>query len=82
MYFVYILQSIPSGRYYVGSTADVHRRLAKHNAGHSAATKAYRPWKLVHSETYSEKSDAIRRELAIKRMKSRTYIESLLDGVR
>ena len=78
MYSVYILKSISTGRYYVGSTQHPARRLAKHNAGHPYATKAYRRWKVVHLEEYPSRSDAIRREYEIKKMKNRSAIESLL----
>ncbi|MDP2918981.1 MAG: GIY-YIG nuclease family protein, partial [Dehalococcoidia bacterium] len=33
MFYVYILQSEKSGRYYIGSTGDIPTRLAQHNAG-------------------------------------------------
>jgi len=71
MYYVYILQSIQTTRFYVGSTKDVQNRLRKHNAGHSLATKAYRPWKLVHTEQFLTRANAMRREHEIKRHKSR-----------
>jgi putative endonuclease len=79
MYYVYILESIPTGRFYVGSTQDIENRLRKHNAGHSAATKGYRPWRLLHVEEFASRGDALRREYEIKRFKSREYIASLLD---
>jgi len=78
MYYVYILESISTGRYYIGSTKNVENRLRKHNAGHSAATKGYRPWKLIHIEEFQAHGDALRREYEIKRHKSRAYIASLL----
>ncbi|MCB2204633.1 GIY-YIG nuclease family protein [bacterium] len=79
MYYVYILESVPTGRYYIGSTKDIEHRLRKHNAGHSVATKAYRPWRLVHQEEFLSRGDALRREYEIKRHKSRSYISSLRD---
>ena len=51
MYYVYILYSESFKRYYIGSTKDITLRLARHNAGHSPSTVAYRPWKLVYSES-------------------------------
>jgi predicted GIY-YIG superfamily endonuclease len=38
MFYVYILRSIPTGRFYTGSTQNIAARLEKHNAGHSTAT--------------------------------------------
>ncbi len=80
MYYVYILESIATGRFYVGSTQNIKNRLRKHNAGHSRATKGYRPWRLVYYEEYSTRGDALRREYDIKRRKSRMFIENLITG--
>ena len=50
MFYTYILRSIshPNQRY-IGSTGDLRKRLAVHNAGGVSHTAKYRPWKL---ETY------------------------------
>ena len=77
MYHVYILRSVPAGHYYVGSTGDIEARLKKHNKGYSTATRPYAPWELVHLESFTNKSDAIKREYEIKRHRSRTFIEML-----
>ena len=78
MYFTYILFSESKNKYYTGSTSDLMKRLLKHNSGHSRSTKAGIPWKIVYFEEYQTKSEAIKREYEIKRMKSRKYIESLI----
>ncbi|MCH8850302.1 MAG: GIY-YIG nuclease family protein, partial [Chloroflexi bacterium] len=46
MSYVYILESVNTGRYYIGCTDDLERRLHEHNNGKSASTKAFRPWRL------------------------------------
>jgi len=51
-----------------------------HNNGWTKSTKAGIPWIMVYSEKCPSKSDAIRREKEIKRMKSRTYLESLINS--
>ena len=81
-YFVYILRSERSGRFYVGSTHDVRLRLQHHNDGWSPSTKPYRPWVVAYVEEFSAKPEALQRERQIKRMKSRTYIERLIAGGR
>jgi hypothetical protein len=48
MYDVYIPVSRKIGRFYVGSTDDVERRLFQHNAGYSKSTRHGVPWRLVH----------------------------------
>ena len=45
---VYLLGSVDHPeRHYVGSTGDLKRRLAEHNAGKSPHTAKYAPWKVV-----------------------------------
>ncbi len=66
MNFVYILQSEKDGRFYVGMTADVERRVKEHNRGKSKSTKGYRPWKLMKVEEFDKRSDAREREKYLK----------------
>ncbi len=77
-YFVYILYSQSRDKYYVGYTKNPAERLMEHNLGATTSTRTGRPWKLVYSEELTDKSQAIKRESEIKKMKSRKYIESLL----
>jgi putative endonuclease len=77
-YYVYILQSELDGTYYVGSTGDLDIRVARHNQAGSRYTKSKRPWKMIHSEEFGNKSDALIRERQIKKRKSREYIATLL----
>jgi putative endonuclease len=65
------------GSLYTGITTDPERRLAEHNAGHGAAyTRARLPVTLVYWEVVIDRSTALRREHAIKRL-SRAAKEAL-----
>ncbi|MDO8929395.1 MAG: GIY-YIG nuclease family protein [Bacteroidota bacterium] len=77
-HFIYILYSETRDRYYIGSCADVNERLIRHNAGATTSTKSGRPWKVVYSETFSSKTEALKREIYLKRLKSRVYLEDLI----
>ena len=77
-YYVYILYSQIKDKYYVGYTQDPDERLKEHNLGATISTRSGRPWILVYREEYQDKHSAISREIAIKKMKSRKYIESLI----
>ncbi len=79
VYFVYILRSEQDGSYYTGSAENALIRLIRHNEGWSRSTKGKRPWRIVHTESYETKREALRREREIKRMKSREYIERLIN---
>jgi putative endonuclease len=78
MGFVYILQSDSTGRFYVGSTDNLDRRLADHNSGKSLATRNRGPWSLAYSEQFPTLADARRREYEIKSWKSARMIRALL----
>ena len=81
-YYVYIIQSELDGSYYTGSTRDLNERLQRHNEGRSVYTKTKRPWHLVYSEEFIDRSSAIRSENAIKRQKSTVSIEALVERSR
>ena len=80
MFYTYILQSVKSGMYYVGHAEDIHERLKRHNAGKVTATRNKGPWIIKYYEEYETKALANSRELYIKSMKSRVFIEKLIVG--
>ena len=57
MYYAYILRSerFPN-QTYVGSTGDLRRRLAEHNAGKSTHTSKSKPWELVIYVAFQEQA--------------------------
>jgi len=75
---VYILYSSKIDKYYIGACTDMERRLYEHNIGHSKFTATGIPWELKYSETYPTLQEAKKRELQIKKMKSRKYIEKII----
>jgi putative endonuclease len=79
MFYTYILQSLKSRRYYIGHSADIDERLERHNSGKVKATRNKGPWIVVYYEKYETKTEANSRELYIKSMKSRVYIEKLIS---
>ena len=84
MYFTYILQSESTNRYYIGSTADVARRLKQHNDPQykgSKTTKRFKgPWKPVYSESFQTRAEAMLRERHVKSWKSRKAVQELIDS--
>ncbi len=78
MYIVYVLYSSLRDKYYVGSTNDLECRLRRHNTNHKGFTGKVGDWKVVYHEGYSEKTLCLKRELEIKKWKSRKRIESLI----
>jgi len=77
--YCYILECA-DGTFYTGWTTDPQRRVKQHNKGIGAKyTSTRRPVKLVYLEAQPSRTEAMKRELAIKRMK-RTQKEKLVNG--
>ncbi|MEM1327454.1 MAG: GIY-YIG nuclease family protein [Bacteroidota bacterium] len=58
----------------------MEQRLEKHNRARRGYTATKQPWKVVHTESFEMKTDALKREKYIKGQKSRIFIERLADG--
>lgn len=70
-HFVYILLSA-DGRYYIGYTTDLKRRMAAHKDGRGAKfTRGFGFKKLLYYETQPSKSAALRREAQLKKLSRR-----------
>jgi putative endonuclease len=79
MPFVYILQSEKTGRYYIGSTNDLERRLDEHNSGHTSSLLYQRPMKIVFKKVYGSILEARQIERKLKKYKSRSIIERIIQ---
>ena len=77
---VYIIYSESLDRYYTGSCQDFDIRLLQHNSGKNKSTKGGIPWVLKYEEKYETNQEVRKREAAIKKMKSRKYIEQLISS--
>ena len=81
-FWVYVLENL-EGRFYIGQTEDLARRISDHHeVGPSRGkfTLKNGPWTLVWSESHPTRSAAMQREQQIKSMKSARWIrEKLLN---
>ena len=78
---MYVLVSEVTGRRYVGSCQNLQKRLGQHNAGSSKATRHGLPWRLVHSESFSDRASAVRRERYFKTGTGREELDRLCSVV-
>ena len=79
---VYILYSATLDTYYVGCSGDVPGRLEKHLYDHKGFTGRAKDWELKYTEEFDLRAEALKRELQIKRWKSRAMIEKLIKASR
>jgi putative endonuclease len=76
---VYILFSASIDKFYVGSTEmEIDQSLRRHLSDHKGFTAKAKDWIVVYTEVFPNISDARKRELQIKKWKSRIRIEKLI----
>src|SRR5436190_154410 len=81
MFWVYVLYSEKFNKIYIGFTSDLESRLKSHN---ELATKGwtikFRPWKVVFTEQYNDKRQAMIREKQLKTALGREFIWSIIQS--
>ncbi len=78
MYHLYILHSETSGKYYIGQTNNIDRRLEEHNSlSINSFTSKYRPWSLMISIPFENRSQAMKAEKYLKK-KPRDFIRRVI----
>jgi len=80
MQFVYVLQSLKDGDFYVGYTKEINQRLKKHFQGKVPSTKNRRPLKFKYAEICNNTKDAIHREQYLKTAWGKRYLKNRLKN--
>ncbi|MCL6494962.1 MAG: GIY-YIG nuclease family protein [Ignavibacterium sp.] len=79
MYTVYAIYSEQFNKIYIGQTENLERRMFEHNNGLlSLYSKRYKPWKVVYTEEYLTRAEAMKRERQLKSQKGREFIWKII----
>ncbi len=78
-YYVYVLRSEKDGKFYVGYTNNVRKRLELHNSGQVESTKRRVPLELIYREGCINQQDATKREKYLKSSWGKRYIKNRLE---
>jgi putative endonuclease len=76
-YFTYILFSYTNGRYYIGHTEDIIKRLEDHNNGFCKSTKHGVPWHIVFTNSVETRGEAMKLENSIKKRGAKRYLKDI-----
>jgi putative endonuclease len=82
MFTVYVLLNRVAPRTYVGFTKDLSNRFLEHNSGKVEATKPFRPWVVIYTESVSDIAEAKHRERYWKSGAGRRNLRKLMEGSR
>ena len=81
MFTVYVMHSQKYDKIYVGYSSDLEDRFKSHNElGTKGWTIKFRPWKIIHTEEFKSKKEAMRREKELKSSAGRRWIRRELLG--
>jgi putative endonuclease len=78
MYYAYILRSETTGKYYIGSTNNLDRRLKEHNGNQTTSLKNKGPFVIIYKETFATLRLARKRESEIKSYKGGNAFKKLI----
>ena len=79
MSYLYILQSEKTGRYYIGSTNNLKRRLHEHRSGKTKSTRYLLPIRIAYWKEYPSDAEARAAERLLKNKKSRIIIQKIIE---
>ena len=80
-YYSYVLLSLKNGTLYKGSTDNIEKRIATHNAGKVKYSSKHLPWEVVIYEEFNSRTDAVKREKWYKTGVGREWINKQLNNL-
>ncbi len=78
MYYLYILLNEAKTRTYTGVSDDIDKRLKEHNDGRATSSRPYRPYKIIHTESFTTLIKARQKEKFYKSTTDRRKLRNIL----
>jgi len=78
VFHLYIIQN-PNGKLYIGQTNNLEDRLLRHNSNQNKYTKNKGPWKLIYSQKFETRSEAVKLELKFKFWKNKKRVLAWIE---
>ena len=85
MYYVYVIQS-SNRKIYIGQTSNIEERLKRHNKEKKSKPVSYTArqgnnWKIIYSEAFESRKEALNREKELKSHKGRDWLRQNIEGL-
>jgi putative endonuclease len=74
MYYTYIIETLNGKHRFIGHCRNLKSQLNQHNSRNVKATRDNRPWRIIYSEKFKNKNDAISREKYFKSISGQKWI--------
>jgi putative endonuclease len=81
VFTVNILHSTGYSKIYIGYSSNLPARLEAHNAEKGKGyTHSFRPWKVIHTEYFAARAEALKREKQLKSAKGGEFAWNLINA--
>ena len=74
MFYVYIIESVSTSKWYYGHSERPHERLREHNGNHQHYTANKGPWKLIFLKSFENRHEAVAFERKLKALRNKEFI--------
>ena len=78
MFYAYVIKSIDHDFFYKGHCENLEERLKEHNSGITVSIRPYIPFKLIYSEEFQTREEAIQREKYFKTSAGRRFLKKII----
>ena len=82
MFHIYLIENSIDKSWYIGFTTDIDRRISEHDQKIGGDYTAKKPgkWRLIYSESYLDKKDALGREQFLKSGSGRRFLKKQISN--
>jgi len=86
VFIVYAIHNQHSDKIYIGQTANLEKRLQRHNKqlpikATSYTAKAGGIWRVIYTESFVDRNEAMIREKELKSYRGREFVRSLINKI-
>ncbi len=74
MFYIYIIESGTTGKWYYGYTERLEERVKEHNYNNGHFTDNKGPWRLIFKREFTNKTDALSFEKLLKKSRNKSHI--------
>lgn len=79
MHYIYVIFNKENGKYYIGQTNNLDRRIIEHNnPNHHYTGKISGVWELIYSEELKDRKSVIIRERQLKSFQGREFVKKYI----
>ncbi len=86
MFYAYVIYNSERQRIYIGQTSDLEKRLQRHNGVLKNKSKSFTSknsgiWRLIYTEQFKTRPEAIKKEKQLKSFRGREFVKKFIANL-